>query len=445
MRGRLTGGCVAALLAVSPLSAKEPAKIQTFHLANGMEVIVISNHRVPAVSHMVWYKVGAADDPPGKSGLTHFHEHVMFLGSRGYKAGDYAATISRHGGDQNAFTSPDATSYYINIAKDKLAMAMAMEADRMRGLTPTDKDVIKEREVILEERRVRVENNPAALLNEQVNAALFRHHPYQRPIIGWMHEMAGLTKEDVLAFHKTWHYPNNAILIISGDVTAAEVRPLAEKYYGALPRGEVPPRQWKQEPPHNAARRVTLRHTNVRQPVWSRTYAVSSLGNSGADKAMPLFLLSQLLGEGKNSRLYKSLVVEQKLATGVESSYNGFALGPAQFDIHVVPEKGIELGTIEAAVDKELTRIAENGFTNDEMTRARTLLKAEALYARDSLTSMARIMGWIRMAGLETDYYTRWPELIEETTARQVTEAAREALRMERSVTAFLLPQEDAP
>lgn len=428
-----------------PLQAEEAAKIEDFSLANGMEIIVIPNHRVPAVSHTVWFRIGAADDPPGKSGLAHYHEHTMFLGSGHYKSGEFSDIIARNGGEENAFTGPDATAYYINIAKEQLPLAMELEADRMRGLTPGDKDIEKEKQVIIEERRMRIENEPQALLSEQINAALWRNHPYHRPIIGWMSEMEGLTKDDVLAFHRAYYHPSNAILIISGDVTAAEVKPLAEKYYGNLPNAETPARQWKEEPPQNVARRLVMHHKNVKQPSWSRTYAAASLAYGQKDLAMPLFLLSQLLGEGKNSRLYKSLVVEQKLATGVESDYNGFALGPAEFSITVIPEQGVDLAVIEKAVDKELAGVVKNGFTDSETARGKTLLKAESIYAREGLSSMGRIMGWIRIAGLPVDYFLRWPTLIEAVTKDQVIAAARATLNPNQSVTAELLPEAGAP
>jgi zinc protease len=443
---QLAGACVVAFALLAPaLYAQEVAKIESFHLPNGMEVIVIPNHRVPAVSHTVWFRVGAADDPPGKSGLAHYHEHTMFLGSTHYKAGEFANTVMRSGGEENAFTGTDATAYYINIAKDQLPLAMELEADRMRGLVPSDKDMEKEKQVIIEERRMRIENEPQALLAEQINAALWRNHPYHRPVIGWMSEMEGLTKEDVLAFHRAYYHPNNAILIISGDVTAAEVKPLAEKYYGSLPNVATPPRVWGEEPPQNNARRIVMHHKNVKQPVWSRSYAAPSLGYGRKELALPLFLLSQLVGEGKNSRLYKSLVVEQKLATEVESDYNGFSLGPAEFSISITPEKNVDFAMLEKAVDKEIAGILKDGFTDRETARGKTLLEAESIYAREGLSSMGRIMGWIRIVGLPTDYFLRWPKLIEAVSKDQVIEAARETLKLDQSVTATLLPEEGAP
>jgi len=435
---------IAALLAAfisTPLYAAVPP-VESFTLANGLEVIVISNHRVPAVSHMVWYRIGAGDDPRGKSGLAHFHEHTMFLGTARHKAGEYTDVIARNGGQENAFTGYDATSYYINIAKDKLPLAMELEADRMRALTPTDDAMVKEKQVIIEERRMRIENNPEALLSEQMNATLFRNHPYHWPVIGWMHEMEGLTKEDVLAFHRTWYHPNNAILIVSGDVTAAEVKKLAQTYYGDLPEVALPQRHWNAEPPQNSERRLVMHHPNVKQPAWYRNYAASSVAYGKKDETLPLFVLAEALGEGKTSRLYQTLVVDQKLATGVEVEYNGFTLGPSQLEISIVPEHGVDLAVLETALDKELERVAREGFSETELARARNLLKSETIYARDGLTSMARIMGWIRMSGLDKDYFTRWPQLIEAVTPQQVAAAAKDTLQRNQSVTALLLPEE---
>jgi len=433
---------ISALLLSGAAHSDTPAKIETFTLSNGLEVIVIPNHRVPAVSHMIWYKIGAADDPQGKSGLAHFHEHLMFQGTAKYKAGEYSDIIARHGGQQNAFTGYDATSYFVNISKEYLPLAMELEADRMRGLIPLDSNVAKEKLVIIEERRSRIENNPGAQLAEQMNAALFRHHPYHLPVIGWMHEMETLTKNDALEFHKRYYHPNNAILIVSGDVTAAELKPLAQKYYGNLAKAEIPARKWNAEPPHIAERRVTLRHPNVSRPSWNRSYASSSIVYGNKDDTLPLFVLSQVLGGGKTSRLYQALVVEQKIASGVSANYSGFNIGPALFEISITPQKDVSLEAIEKAVEIEIEKISKEPITDSELSRAKTLLKAEAIYARDGLTSMARIMGWVRVAGLDSDYFSLWPELIERVTPEQVLTAAKNTLVSKQSVTGILLPEE---
>ena len=438
----LTGGAQAAL--ASPVSQTAEA-IESTTLANGLEVIVIPNHRVAAVSHMIWYRIGAADDPLGKSGLAHYHEHMMFQGTEKLKKGEYSQTVASKGGNENAFTGEDATSYYIDIAKSELPLAMELEAERMKGLKPEPADALKEKEVIIEERRLRIENNPAALLDEQMKAALFRNHPYHWPAIGWMHEMQGLTLQDVLDFHTRYYHPNNAIVIVSGDVTGPEVVALAQKYYGDLPNVPIPLRVWNEEPPQNAERRVYLHHPNVKQESWSRDYATAGIVYGKKEEGLPLFLLSQLMGGGKTSRLYTALVVEQKLATSVDVDYNGLVLGPAVFSIEAVPAPGVSLERLEKAVDAEIAIMLKSGFSAEEIKRAKTLLKAESVYARDGLSGMARIMGWLRICGLDKDYFTRWPTLIEAVTPEQVMAAARDTLVLTHSVTAELLPGDALP
>lgn len=434
---------LALALSVLPYTvlAAKPT-IESFKLANGLEVIVIPNHRVPAVTHMLWIKVGAADDPLGKSGLAHFHEHMMYQGTPGYGAGEYAERITAAGGEQNAFTGNDATAYYITIAKEKLPLAMELEANRMGPLSPSDANTKKEKEVIIEERRARIENNPSALFFEQLNAALWRNHPYHQPVIGWMHEMEGLNRNDVLAFHQRWYYPNNAILILGGDITAAEARPLVERYYGGLSAGSVPKRRWNSEPPHNAERRLLMTHANVKQPVWARSYAADSLGSGKTERALPLLVLSQLLGGGKTSALHRSIVVEKRLASDVDVGYDAFRIGPSELEIQIKPEPGVDMAAVEKAVDEELARAIKDGFSEKDLARAKTLLKAQAIYARDGLESMARVMGWIRMTGLDKEYFTRWPEMIEAVTPAQITEAAKATIDARQSVTGVLLPEE---
>lgn len=426
------------LPAVSPAHASDAA--ETFHLNNGMEVVVIPNHRVPAVSHMLWFKVGSADDPLGKSGLAHYHEHLMFKGSPAYQSGEYTDIVARHGGEHNAFTGHDATSYFVTIAKENLPLVMKLEADRMQGLTASKDEAAKEKQVIIEERRERIENSPQALLHEQMNAALYRHHPYRIPVIGWMHEMEGLALKDALDFHKHYYHAGNAILIVSGDITAAELKPLAEQYYGNLPKVPTPKRVWVNEPPHKAPRHIILTHPNVRQPEWLRRYATASFGYGDKDKALPLFLVAQLLGGGKTSFLYRRIVVERKLASAIDASYMGFSIGPAEFSIRAIPEPGVTPEALGSAIDEEIAALLANGFAASDLARAKTLLKAESVYAREGLSSMARIMGWIRIAGLNTDYFSQWEPMIDAIALTEVTQAAHYALNREASVTGWLLP-----
>jgi zinc protease len=424
--------------------AKTLPTSESFSLKNGLEVIVLENHRVPAVNHTIWYRVGAGDDPVGKSGLAHYHEHAMFLGTAKYKAGEYSKIIASHGGEENAFTTHDATAYFINIAKEELPLAMEMEADRMRGLSPSDADMAKEKQVIIEERRMRIENNPEALLAEQVRAVLFRNHPYHIPVIGWLHEMEGLTKQDVLDFHNKYYHPNNAVLIISGDITVREVKPLVEKYYGKLPQIHVPAHNWIKEPPQNSQRRVSMLSAQITVPTWSRVYEADSLGYGKSEETLPLFILAQVLGGGKSSRLYNALVTEQKIATNVSVDYNGFSKGAGEFSIEISPahdsEHKVEIADLEKAVDVEIAKLVENGLSDDEFVRAKTLLKADTIFARDGLSAMASIMGWVRMIGLNANYFSRWETLVNNVSKDSVLESTKDNLKKEQSVTAVLLP-----
>ena len=289
---------------------------QSFTLENGLQVVVVTNRRAPIVNHMVWYKVGAADEEPGKSGLAHFVEHLLFKGTKNMKPGEFSELIARNGGRENAFTSYDYTGYFQTIASDRLELMMKHEADRMANLVLTDELVLPERDVILEERRTRVDNEPSGQLFEMARAALFMNHPYGISIIGWEHEMQQLTTEDALAFYERWYAPNNAVVVISGDVSLEEVRPLAEKYYGALEARPVPERVRPQEPKQMAPRRVTLTSPRVRQPSLSITYLAPSYNRGETQHAYALQVLSEIMGGGSVSRLYSSLVVEQGVAAG---------------------------------------------------------------------------------------------------------------------------------
>lgn len=437
----------AAFLAFAALfapAAHAAAPIESFTLSNGMEVVVIENHRVPAISHMLWFHVGAIDDPPMKSGLAHYHEHMMFQGTEHYAKGEFADIIAREGGEQNAFTGHDATAYYVTIAKEKLPLVMQLEADRLRGLAPKPGDPEKEREVIIEERRLRIENNPNALFGEQMNATLFQHHPYQIPVIGWMHEMEGLTAADVLDFHTRYYHPGNAILVVTGDITAAELKPLAEKYYGDIPAGPKVERHIASEPPHRAALRLTMHHPEVRQPLLSRSYIAPGEVWGETRYAMPLALLEQILGGGKASRLYQALVVKQKLASAVDANYDSIRLGPSEFDIGAHPADGVTPEKLEAAIDAEIKLLISKGVTESELARAKTLLKADTIYAREGLESMGYIVGWLRATGLPASYFNEWPKRVDAVTAEEVQAAAKAVLVDKESITGVLLPETEA-
>jgi zinc protease len=413
---------------------------ETFTLDNGMQVVVVTDRRAPVVSHHVWYKVGSADSPLGKSGLPHFLEHLMFKGTKNLAPGEFSEIIARNGGNENAFTGPDYTGYYQNIARDRLELVMEMEADRMTNLVLDDAAVLPERDVVLEERSQRVDNDPGSRLAEQLNAVQFLHHPYRLPVIGWRHEIESYTREDALDFYNTWYAPNNAVLIVAGDIDAEELRPLAERYYGSIPRRDVPERVRVQEPPQQAARTVELVDPRVRQPSWSRSWLAPGYTAGATEHAYPLQVLADVLGGTSTSRLYRSLVIEQKLAASAGAYYRGSSLDDATFRIYVSPRPGVSLDQIEAAVDAELARLAEEPITDGEVARSTNRLVAEAVYARDSLSSAVRSFGVALATGRTVEDVEAWPERIAVVTATEVNAAAAHLFRPELSVTGRLSP-----
>lgn len=431
-------------VAVTPAHARlfDP---ETFTLANGMQVVVIPNHRVPIVSHMVWYKVGAADEETGKSGLAHLLEHLMFKGTPTMVPGEFSKLVARNGGRDNAFTSSDYTGYYQNVAADRLELVMRIEADRMRNLVLDEKNFRTELAVVLEERRSRVENSPAALLAEQMEAALYLNSPYHRPIIGWEKEIAGLSLDDALAFYRRWYAPNNAILIVAGDVDAATVRPLAEKYYGVVARAETAIRIRAEEPPARAARRVSLTDARVAQPSWTRLYLAPSALAGETELAMPLEVLAEIMGGGATSRLYRSLVVDKGLAASASASYDATAMGLTSFRIGVLPRPGVPLDKLESVIKQDIAKIAKDGLPAEEVERAKLRLVAGAAYARDSLHTGAQTLGQALAVGQSVADVEAWPDRINAVTPELVARAAAKVLDSRGSVTGVLLPDPKAP
>ncbi len=301
---------------------KSDKKAVEFTLDNGLDVVVIPDHRAPVVTQMVWYKAGAADEPPGKSGIAHFLEHLMFKGTDKIPAGQFSKLIAIKGGDDNAFTNQDVTAYFQRVAKDRLASVMEMEADRMVNLRLTENDVNTERDVILEERRSRVDNDPGSLLQEQMMAALYRNHPYGIPIIGWEHEMRQLDREDALTFYKRFYSPENAILMIAGDVEPDEVRALAEETFGKIPRrGEAVKRMRPQEPDHDASVTVTLEDPRAGRTSVQRYYITPSYASAKPGEAEALDLLARIAADGTTGRIYKQLVVDKNVAASAGGWY----------------------------------------------------------------------------------------------------------------------------
>ncbi len=418
---------------------------KTFTLNNGLKVVVIENHRMPVVRQMLFYRVGSADDPPGKSGLAHYLEHLMFKGTKTTKPNEFSKIVARNGGRDNAFTSSDATGYYQTVARDRLELVMRMEADRMANLVVDPKEAAPELKVVVEERRSRTDNRPAAQLEEQMAAALFLIYPYRIPIIGWKHELEKLTLADAMGFYRKYYAPNNAVLVVTGDITIDQVRPLAVKYYGPIPRGpKITRRSNLMEPPQRAARRVVLRSKRVREPRWYRDYVAPSRGQGHGRLADALEVLDVILGTGATSRLYRALVIEKKLALSVGSYYDADMLGPTSFGIYARPKQGVTWEVLEAAIEAELAKLLDHGVTEAEVKAAKKRLLAGAIFARDSLRRGASAIGTALTTGQTINDVENWPDQIKKVTPGEILKAAQEVFRVERSVTGLLLPAEEA-
>jgi zinc protease len=436
------------LLAIAPFArgaAVSGPEVAHFTLANGLEMVVVPDHRTPVVTHMAWYRVGSADETPGKSGLAHFLEHLMFKGTAKNPEGLFSKTVATLGGQENAFTTSDYTGYFQRIAKQNLEQMMAFEADRMTGLVLSKENVVPELKVVLEEYNMRVANSPDARLGEQIAAALFLNSPYGRPVIGWRHEIEKLTREDALAFYRRFYSPNNAVVVIAGDVTAEEVKALAEKTYAQVPRvADIKPRARPQEPPPVAPRTVMLADPRVAQPSLQRAYLVPSYATSANDAAA-LEVLAHVMGSGQTSRLYRSLVVDRRIATNAGGFYQGSALNDTRFGVYATPQPGIAFPAIEAAIDDVIADLVKNGVAAEDLDRAKTRMIADAVYAQDNQAALARWYGVALTTGTSVDDVKAWPERIRAVTADQVREAARTWLDRRRSVTGYLvkeLPQE---
>lgn len=397
---------------------------ESFTLKNGMEVVVIPNHRAPVVTHMLWYKVGAADEPYGHSGMAHYFEHLMFKGTQKMEPGEFSRVVKKLGGNSNAFTSQDFTAYFESISVDNLETVMKMEADRMQNLAPPPDHYASEKQVVLEERRQRTENDPRGLFYEQMRNALFANHPYGIPVIGWMSEIEKYGWEDVKVFYDTWYAPNNAYLVVSGDITAEELKPMAEKIYGKIPTKELPERARPSIPPAKGKAVFTLADASIRQPVFVKMYLAPSEARI-PQHSHGLQVLNEVLDGGATTRLYKSLVVEQKKATSVDFSYDANALDYASMTVSATPANGVSLDELEALIDAEIKKVIDEGVTQTEVDEAIKRLQDQAVFARDSVAGPAMIFGRILTTGGTIDSVEHWTENIGLVSPTLVQEVAR--------------------
>lgn len=421
----------------------ENEAVTTFTLENGMDVVVVEDHRAPAVQQMVWYRAGSADEPIGSSGVAHFLEHLLFKATDKMESGEFSATVAANGGRDNAFTSYDYTAYFQRVAADRLELMMRMESDRMKNIRLTPENIRTERDVILEERNQRTDNSPGALFNEQMNAAQYLNHRYGVPIIGWRHEMEQLDLDDALSFYTTYYSPNNAILVVSGDVEPEEVKRLAEQYYGVIPANpDLPERTRSQEPPQTAERRLTFRDARVAQPYVSRSYLAPERDPGAQEKAAALTLLAEVLGGGTTSFLVDQLQFEQQLATYTGAFYRGGSLDDTTFNVVMVPAAGVSLEDGEAAMDAAIAAFLEEGVDTAQLDRIKRQIRAEQIYARDDAERVANRYGRALSIGLSVEDVQAWPAILEAVTEEDIMQAAREVFDLRTSVTGWLMKAE---
>ena len=434
----LTAVLAMAGWSAAPLQAQE---VTTFTLDNGMDVVVIEDHRAPVVVHMVWYRIGSADEPVGASGVAHFLEHLLFKATETLESGEFSATVAANGGTDNAFTSYDYTAYFQRVAADRLPLMMQMESDRMNNLRLTEADIETERQVILEERNQRTENSPGALAREQIRAAQYLNHRYGVPIIGWKHEMEELSLEDVVDFYDLYYSPNNAILVVAGDVQPDEVRALAEQYYGVIPaEPELPKRLRPEEPPQRAARRLVFEDPRVSQDYVTRSYLAPERDSGAQETAAALVYLSEILGGSSfTSVLSVKLTFDSEIALFSGAGYDADSLDDTTFLLSVVPAEGVSLQQAEDAMDAALAEFLEEGIDPAQLERIRTQLRASEVYALDSIDGIARRYGSALTQGLTVQDVQEWPGILQAVTADDIMAAARDLFDIDQSVTAWVV------
>jgi zinc protease len=435
-------------VSTAPAGEIEPAasgvvgdsNVAQFTLDNGMRILVIPDHRAPVVSHMVWYRVGGVDDPPGLSGIAHFFEHLMFKGTDKVAPGDISRIVARNGGTDNAFTGHDYTAYFQRIARDRLPLVMELEADRMANLNLSEENVLTEREVVREERNMRVESDPSSQFREQMSAALFLSHPYGRPVIGWDEEIQQIGREEAIDFYTHHYAPNNAMLVVTGDVEPAEVLSLAEETYGLVHSRELAPRTNPAQPPRLSETRINMTHADTRLPLIMRMYRVPTYRSAEPGVAEAFDMLTTILGGGATSRLYRALVVEQQIAVSAGSYYNGSSANLSEFGVYAYPAEGVSLEQVEAAIDEVIEEMMNAPPEPGEFERARTRLVAAHIYEQDSQFALAMDYGLSLTIGLTVEDVETWPDRIELVTPEGVQNVARDYLLKKEAVTGTLSP-----
>jgi zinc protease len=445
MRSSILSTAIAVLMLGSVSAQAQVFNPETTTLKNGLQIVVLPNHRAPVVTQMIWVKAGAMDDPWGRSGIAHFCEHLSFKGTSTHPEGDYSKIISHMGGEENAFTSNDYTAFYATVGKEHLSEIMALESDRLAHLQIKDSQVTTERQVILKEREQRTENDPVSAFFENVNAVMYPNHPYQRPTIGWRNEMEILDRNDAEAFIKAHYSPDNLIVVISGDVTLAEIKDTATKYYGALIQRPVAARYTGKAAPLQASVRIEKTSPLVREIIWSRHRVVAPARPETIADSDALLALEKIFGDERTGRLYRRLVVKDKIASSAGISYEPNGIGPQRFSIIATPMPGVDLKKIDAAIDDEIAKLNAKGVTPEEVANAKQSLEISAVYERDSIMGPAMLVGSALATGLDLKTIESWPARMNTLTKEKIDTAAKNVFAADSSwVTAVLKPDAKA-
>lgn len=417
--------------------------IENFKLNNGLEVILIPNNRAPVIYHGLWYKVGSADSPTRKTGLAHFVEHLMFKGTSKYPKDSFKLIINKLGGTPYAGTNWDYTTYSITIAKEYIETVMELEADRMLNLAFNQNDVTKELQVVLQERRQRTDSNPNQALAEATNAAFFWQHPYGKPIIGFKHHIESYTYEDAVNFYQTWYAPNNAILVISGDISKNTIMPLINKYYGSIEAKKIPNRSLirAKEPFHNnCSNKVSLRNTKLSQNYWAALYSAPNHSSKDVTTEAALNLLEFILGEESFGRLRKNLVDQQKIAFTANAIYTGYMLEPYNFAIYVSPVNVIDTAITENLVLAEISNLLNNGVNNEELENAKKQYSIYFRFKHDSITNIADFVGSNLAYNYQLEDIKNWLNILQSVSLKQINEAATLVFDKPPEVVSYAYP-----
>lgn len=423
--------------------------METATLSNGMNVIIIPDHRAPVVLHSVWFRAGAVDEETGQTGIAHMLEHLMFKGTKTLPNKAREQLIQRNGAQENAFTSRDYTAYYQKVAKDRLPLMMEQEADRMINLTLTEEDFQPERSVVLEERQLRTESKPVSRFYEELVQAHYGAHPYSNPVIGWRADIEAYTRDKAIAWYNTHYAPNNATLILHGDITLAEAMPLVEQYYAPLKPANTPNRVTEEQPLRAEPILFDKVDAEVQVPVWLKLWRTPTLqakpaGTFGDNTdAFALEVLADILGGSQTSRLYQALVVEQEMADSANASFDEVGAGEGSFDVSVQPKAGKSLTHIEDAVNVVLAEIIENGVTETELTRSKKALKSADIYARDDGFNVVYRLGLMLMAGGTVEDFKTYPSALQTVTAADIQRVAKTYLNATHYTRARLVASQE--